>query len=153
MRTALSAGEATARGAAGVSKRTKQVAAGTSVNARSAQPAGIRPHQNTSSTAEQLLADYYAGKLRPAQPAAAGSVVKEASAQRFPWAKPEWGRYRQRAVIYADPEGAGQFTIWAWDIMPEVGLAAPKALGGGCLADVFTHSRHATALFYCSCHG
>jgi hypothetical protein len=49
-------------------------------------------------------------------------VVREASAQRFPWAKPEWGTYRQRAVIYTDPDGAGVFAVWAWDIVPEVGL-------------------------------
>jgi hypothetical protein len=66
-------------------------------------------------------------------------VVKEASAQRFPWAKAEWGRYRQRAVIYADPDGAGQFTIWAWDLVPEVSSAALKnQKGSGCLAVVFT---------------
>jgi hypothetical protein len=67
-------------------------------------------------------------------------VVKEASAQRFHWAKPEWGRYRQRAVVYADPDGAGQFTIWAWDIVPEVGIAAayaPRSLSG-CLIVVCT---------------
>jgi hypothetical protein len=77
--------------------------------------------QHGSSTAEQLLADYYAGKLRPALPAAAGAVVREASAQQYPWAKPEWGRYRQRAVVAADPAGRGLLAIWAWDIVPEVG--------------------------------
>ncbi|WIA21189.1 hypothetical protein OEZ85_000438 [Tetradesmus obliquus] len=92
--------------------------------------ADIRP-RHTTATAQRLLADYYAGKLRPALPAAVGKVIREASAQQYAWAKPEWGRYRRRAVVLADPAGAGEFAIWAWDIVPEAAVQqALRVLSG-----------------------
>jgi hypothetical protein len=49
-------------------------------------------------------------------------VTSAVGAQQFPWAKPAWGQYRQRAVAAADPTGQGAgLTVWAWDIVPEVG--------------------------------
>jgi hypothetical protein len=55
-----------------------------------------------SASEQQLLADYYAGRLQPAQPAAEVAVSAAVRAQQYSWAKPEWGEYRQRAVVYAD---------------------------------------------------
>lgn len=87
--------------------------------------AGTRPQLTR---AQQLLAAYYDGTLSHPQPAAADTVVTAAvGAQQFDWAKPEWGQYRQRAVVHADPAGGGNLTIWAWDIVTEVGVC-----GFGC---------------------
>ncbi|KAF6251030.1 hypothetical protein COO60DRAFT_692198 [Scenedesmus sp. NREL 46B-D3] len=89
------------------------------------------PSAPSAPRAEQLLARYYAGKLQPAQPAGAGAVVAEASAQRFAWAKPEWGRYRLRAVVYAAPARAGMLTVWAWDIVPEAAVQQARLVLAG----------------------
>uniref|UniRef100_A0A383VUG7 ShKT domain-containing protein n=1 Tax=Tetradesmus obliquus TaxID=3088 RepID=A0A383VUG7_TETOB len=73
--------------------------------------------------AQQLLAAYYDGTLPSPQTAAADVVVTAAvGAQQFDWAKPEWGQYRQRAVVHADPAGGGNLTIWAWDIVTEAAV-------------------------------
>jgi hypothetical protein len=106
------------------SSREEVVAAGSGVQTSSYRPFclhTLKRWRHASSRAQQLLADYYAGKLSPPIPAAADVVTAAASAEQYPWAKPEWGQYRQRAVFYAHPGGVGNLTVWAWDIVPEVG--------------------------------
>ena len=92
----------------------------TTVNTANTAGAGTRPQL---SRAQQLLAAYYAGTLPRPQTASADIVVTAAvGAEQFDWAKPEWGQYRQRAVVHDDPAGGGNLTIWAWDIVSEVGV-------------------------------
>jgi hypothetical protein len=77
-----------------------------------------------SDVAEQFLADYYAGCVKLPASDANIVVTSSVSAHQYPWAKPEWGQYKQRAVVEADPTGKGPgLTVWAWDIVPEVGQA------------------------------
>ncbi|WIA41482.1 hypothetical protein OEZ86_008858 [Tetradesmus obliquus] len=69
------------------------------------------------------------------QPAGQTIVSAAASAQQYTWAKPEWGQYRRRAVVLADPSGRSEgFSIWAWDIVPEsavnITLAVLSAIVG-----------------------
>lgn len=76
---------------------------------------------------QQFLTQYYTGQLPrerlAAAQAAAGKFVsltaKDSGPQRFDWADPAWGEYRELAVVPVD--GTDGLPIWGWDaVIPQV---------------------------------